>query len=255
VTAPGEKAVRVDLEGRADLPAPVVSDRDLSAGEHLLNRIADRLLAMVAEFPPQVTPGPLANLAAGLGVTVAALEAAEVLSPFSPVPGQLAALCASLGARGHGITAAPAPDLPEPWLSMLSHYHRRKPDTAPAGDGFAAVAAALPELDGLRLVLLGLHHCDGDTWMNTLACGQLPARQPGPLRMDKAFPLSVWVRDDAGRWHVAQPVSWSEHAGEATLTLRLAPPLTRPSDWIEVRAAWQSAEVRATVPLRWGYPP
>ena len=261
VTAPGEKAVRVDLEGPAnltygaDLPAPVVSDRDLSAGEHLLNRIADRLLAMVAEFPPQVTPGPLANLAAGLGVTIAALEAAEVLSPLSPVPGQLAALCASLGARGHGITAAPAPDLPEPWLSMLSHYHRRKPDSAPAGDGFAAVAAALPELDGLRLVLLGLHHCDGDTWMNTLACGQLPPHQPGPLRMDKAFPLSVWVRDDAGRWHVARAVSWSEYAGEATLTLRLAPPLTRPSDWIEVRAAWQSAEARVTVPLRWGCPP
>ena len=256
VTAPGEKAVRVDLEDRADLPAPVVSDRDLSAGEHLLNRIADRLLAMVAEFPPQVTPGPLANLAAGLGVTIAALEAAEVLSPLSPVPGQLAALCASLGARGHGITAAPAPDLPEPWLSMLSHYHRRKPDTAPAGDGFAAVAAALPELDGLRLVLLGLHHCDGDTWMNTLAFGQLPRNRPGTLHVETAFPLSVWVRDDTGRWHVARPASWSgEGGGEATLTLRLAPPLTGPSDWIEVRAAWQSAEVRATVPLRWGYRP
>jgi len=261
VTAPGEKAVRVDLDGPADLshgagsPAPVVSDRDLSAGEHLLHRIADRLLAMVAEFPPRVTPGPLANLAAGMGVTVAALEAAEVLSPLSPVPGQLAALCASLGARGHGITAAPAPDLPEPWLSMLSHYHRRRPDSAPAGDGFAGVAAALPALDGLRLVLLGLHHCDGETWMNTLARGQLPPHQPGPLRMDRAFPLSVWVRDDAGRWHVTRPVSWSEHGGEATLTLRLAPPLTRPSDWIEVRAAWQSAEARVRVPLRWGYPP
>ena len=259
VTAPGEQAVRVDLEGRADadgLRPPVVIDRDLSAGEHLLNRVADRLLTMVPEFPPQMTPGPLANLAAGLGVTIAALEAAEVLSPHSPVPGQLAALCGSLGVRGHGITAAPAPDLPEPWLSMLSHYHRRKPGSAPAGDGFAAAAAALPELDGLRLVLLGLHHCDGDTWMNTLAFGQLPRNRPGTLHVETAFPLSVWVRDDTGRWHVARPASWSgEGGGEATLTLRLAPPLTGPSDWIEVRAAWQSAEVRATVPLRWGYRP
>jgi hypothetical protein len=255
VTAPGEQAVRLGLEDRADMPAPVVSDRDLSAGEHLLYRMADRLLTMVPEFPPQVTPGPLANLAAGLGVTIAALEAAEVLSPGSPVPGRLAALCASLGAHGHGITAAPAPDLPEPWLSMLAHYHRRKPGSAPAGDGFAAVAAALPELDGLRLVLLGLHNCDGVTWMNTLAFGQLPRSQPGPLRVDRAFPLSVWVRDDAGRWHVARPAAWSEHGGEATLTLRLAPPLTRPSDWIEVRATWQSAEARATIPLRWGRRP
>jgi hypothetical protein len=262
VTAPGEQAVRVDLEGPAGLgygaglPAPVVSERDLSAGEHLLNRIADRMLTMVPDFPPRLIPGPLTNLAAGLGVTIAALEAAEVLSPDSRVPGQLAALCGSLGVHGHGITAAPAPDLPEPWLSLLSHYHRRKPGGPPAGDGFAAVATALPELDGLRLVLLGLHNCDGGTWMNALAFGQLPRDRPGPLRVETAFPLSVWVRDDAGRWHVARPASWSgEGCGEATLTLRLAPPLTRPSDRIEVRAAWQSAEVRATVPLRWGYPP
>jgi hypothetical protein len=263
VTAPGEQGVRLDLEGphlehRASLdgrPTPVVSERDLSAGEHLLYRIADRLLTTVPDFPPRVMPGPLASLAAGLGVTIAALEAAEVLSPRSPVPGQVAALCASLGADDHGITAAPAPDLPEPWLSLLSHYLRRRPGSAPAQDGFAAVAAALPELDGLRLVLLGLHHCDGETWLNALAFGQLPRSQPGPLRVERAFPLSVWVRDDIGRWHVARPAAWSGQAGEAALTLRLAPPLTRPSDWIEVRAGWQSAEVQVTVPLRWGYPP
>jgi len=209
----------------------------------------------VPEFSPQVTPGPLANLASGLGVTIAALQAAEVLSGRSPVPGQLAALCASLGVRDHGIAAVPAPDLPEPWLSMLAHYHRRKPGSALAGDGFAAVAAALPELEGLRLILLGLHNCDGGTWMNALAFGQLPRSQPGPLRMERAFPLSVWVRDDAGRWHVARPTSWSEDGGEATLALRLAPPLTRPSDRIDVQVTWQSAELRTTVPLRWGCPP
>jgi hypothetical protein len=255
ITAPGEQAVRVDLDRPADRPALAVSDRELSTGEHLLNRVADRMLTMVPEFPSQVTPGPLSSLGAGLGAAIAALEAAEVLSKLSPVPGRLAALCASLGVRGHGITAAPALDLPEPWLSMLSHYHRRKPDAAPAGDGFAAVAVALPEFDGLRLVLLGLHNCDGDTWMNALAYGQLPHEQPGPLRLDVAFPLSIWVRDDAGRWHVARPTGWFDGGGEAMLTLRLAPPLTRACDLIEVRAAGRSAEVSATVPLRWGYRP
>jgi len=83
----------------------------------------------------------------------------------------------------------------------------------------------------------------------------LPRSQPGTARVETVFPLSIWVRDDAGRWHVARPASWAEDGGEATLTLQLAPPLTRLSDWIEVRAAWRSAEVRATVPLRWGYPP
>ena len=255
VTAPGEQAVRVDLGQPDGLPAPQVSEQDLSAGEQLLNRIADRLLTMIPEFPPQTTPGPLTNLAAGLGATIGALEAAEVLPACSPVPGQLAALCASLGVRGHGITAAPAPDLPEPWLSVLSYYRRRKPETSPAGDGFAAVAAALPEFDGIKLVLLGLHNCAGATWLNALACGRLPRHPPGPLRVEVAFPLSIWIRDDAGRWHVGRPAGWHDDGGEAALTLRLTPPLTRSPDLIEVRAAGLSAQARAAVPVHWGFRP
>ena len=261
VTAPGEQAVRVDLGGQAGAAAPEASDQGLSAGEHLLNRIAERLLTLASEFPAQLatmSPVPLTSLTAGLGSAIAALEAAEVLSPLSPVPGRLATLCASLGVNGHGITAAPAPDLPEPWLSLLSHYHRRKPDTAPAGDGFAAVAAALPELDGIRLVLLGLHNCDGGTWMNALALGCWADRPPvnhGPLGLEANFPLSIWVRDSAGRWHVGRSTGWHRDPGEATLTLRLTPPLTRSCPWIEVLATGPSAEVRATLPLGWGYPP
>jgi hypothetical protein len=237
------------------MPAPEVSDLGLSVGEHLLNRIGERVLLAAAEFGAQPVAVARASMAEGLGAVIAALEAAAVLSPGSPVPGRLAALCASLQVHGHGITAAPAPELPEPWLSLLSHYHRRKPGTAPAGDGFAALAAALPELDGFRLVLLGLHNCDGGTWVNALALGQLPDQQHGPLGLDMAFPLSVWVRDDAGRWHVARPSGWHREDGEATLTLRLTPPLARSSAWIEVLAAGRSAEVRATLPLCWGYSP
>jgi hypothetical protein len=254
VTAPGEQAVRVDLDHPADGRVLEVSDLDRSAGEHLLDRIAERLLTMTPEFAPQVTP-PFSNLAAGLGAAVGALEAAEVLSPLSPVPGRLAALCASLRVSGHGITAAPAPDLPEPWLSMLAHYHRRKPDAAPVGDGFAAAAAALPELDGIKLVLLGLHNCDGSTWMNALTIGSWVDRpeRAGPLGLEAAFPLSIWVRDGAGRWHVARATGWHLDDGEAELTLRLTPPLAWRPDRIEVLVAGQSAEVRATLPLSWGY--
>ena len=126
---------------------------------------------------------------------------------------------------------------------------------APAGDGFAAVAAALPEVEGIRLVLLGLHTYDGGTWMEALALGRLPERQHGSLGLDLAFPLSMWVRDGDGRWHAARPAGWYQEAGEATLTLRLTPPLTRACARIDVLASGQSAEVRATVPLSWGYPP
>ena len=271
ITAPGERAVRVDLGRPAERPEPEISEISLSIGEHLLNRIAERLLALAAEYrvdwhsrlastPPAPAhraqlAAPVTNLAAGLGATIGALEAAEVLSPVSPVPARLAALCGSLGIGGHGIIAAPAPDLPEPWLSMLTHYHRRKPETAPAGDGFAAVAVALPELEGIRLVLLGLHNCDGGTWMNALALGQLPGAHQGALGLDMAFPLSIWVRDGARRWHAARPSGWYHEDGEAALTLRLTPPLTRSCAWIEVLATGRSAEVRATVPLCWGYRP
>jgi len=262
ITAPGERPVRVDLDHRADGGPPQVSRTGQSAGEHLLNRIGERLLTVAPEFPHElrlklaaVRAGPVANLAAGLGAAIAALEAAEALSPLSPVPARLAALCEALRIPEHGITAAPSPDLPEPWLSMLSHYHRRRPDGAQPGDGFAAVAAALPELDGLRLVLLGLHNYDGSTWMDALALeagARLPDRRQWAPGLDMAFPLSVWVRDEGGRWHVGRPTGWQENGGEAALTLRLLPPLTRCPDRIEVLAAGRSAEARVTLPLEWG---
>jgi hypothetical protein len=273
ITAPGERAVRVDLGRRAERPEPQVSQITLSSGEHLLNRIAERLLALAPEhrvhwqpppehrvhWQPQLAatklPPPVTSLAAGLGATIAALEAAEVLPPLSPVPARLAGLCASLGIDDHGIAAAPALDLPEPWLSLLTHYHRRKPETAPAGDGFAAVAAALPDLEGIRLVLLGLHNYDGGTWMEALVRGQLPDPRQRVLGLDMAFPLSMWVRDSAGRWHAARPAGWFHGEHEAALTLRLTPPLTRSCAWLDVLATGQSAEVRATVPLSWGYAP
>jgi hypothetical protein len=263
ITAPGEAAVRVNLERQDPLRArPEVSKIDLSPGEHLLSLIAERLLTMAAEFPQDlrlrlvpVSPGPVSDLATDLGHTVAALEAAEVLSPLSPVPGRLATLCASLRVVGHGITAAPAVSLPEPWLSLLAHYHRRKPDTAPPRDGFAAMTAALPEVDDIGLVLLGLHNSGGETWMNALAFGPLPGDQHGPPALEDSFPLSVWIRDSGGRWHAARPAGWHDHGGEYMLTLQLIPALSRSTVWIEVLATGQSAEVRATVPLRWGYPP
>ena len=50
ITAPGEQAVRVDLGRRAERPEPQVSEINLSIGEHLLNRIAERLLALAPEY-------------------------------------------------------------------------------------------------------------------------------------------------------------------------------------------------------------
>ena len=187
-TAPGGPAVRIDLTPRSgpDGAGVTIRQAGTSPGEHLLHHMADRLLLLALAFPHQIRlhpavppPEPFSCVADGLGDAIAALHACGALSALSPVPGQLAALCAALDVSGHGITARPARQLPGPWLSMLAHYHRRTPDQALGRDGCAAAAAALPELDGIRLAILGLHNADGRTVLYGHASGMTP---PGPRR-------------------------------------------------------------------------
>jgi hypothetical protein len=260
VAPPYRQAVRVDLRPPGGSAARVsVSDTRLSPGEHLLVMLAERLLTWTPGFPRGGLPtgpstGPWRTMAAGFGDIIAALEAAGVLSPLSPVPARLATLCASLDLNGHGIAVPPAHDLPEPWLSLLAHYQRRKPDPAQLRDGYAALAASLPELDGIRLTLLGLQHTQGSSVLHVLAQGRTPEPRPGPLDIDLSFPLSIWLRDSGGRWHAARQDRCHRDGLESAIRLRLVPPLTRPADWVEVLAGGRSAEVRALLPLHWRYP-
>jgi hypothetical protein len=270
ISAPDGPVVRVELDPGTAKPAdgaeaadgaePSVSETKLSPGEHLLVMLAERLLTVAPEFPhalrmqlAAISPGPLQTMATGMGDVIAALEAADVLSPLSPVPGRLAAVCAGMRVSGHGITAPPAQDLPEPWLSLLAHYQRRKPETVPVRDGYAAVAAALPELDGIRLALLSLLNTDGGSWLQVLARGLELETPTGPFGIDSYFPVSVWIRDSGGRWHACRPAGGHSHNGEYVGKLQLVPPLTRSAEWIEVLAAGPSAQVRVQLPLRWRY--
>jgi hypothetical protein len=263
ISAPGGRSVRVEADpaALAAVAEPEVSPLTLSPGEQLLITLAERLLTVTPDLPPDLrrqlsamSPGPLHIMAAGIGDVIAALQAADVLSPLSPVPGQLAAVCAGMRVSGHGITAPPAYDLPEPWLSLLAFYQRRKPDTPPVPDGYAAVAAALPELDGIRLALLGLLNADGSSWIKLLARGLVPESRTGPFGIDYYFPLSFWIRDNGGRWHAGRPALVRQAHGEWVVKLQLVPPLARSTTSIEVLAAGSSAQVRVRLPLRWGYP-
>jgi hypothetical protein len=228
-----------------------VSEAASSPGEHLLDHIATRLLLLTLAFPQEIRlhpavprPEPFSCIAAGLGDVVAALQACGALSLLSPVPGQLAALCENLNVSGHGITAPPARDLPEPWLSMLAHYRRRKPEKALGRDGCAAAAVAFPELDGIRLSILGLNNADDGT--------VLYAHASGTPDVAADFPLGIWVRDSDGRWHATRISGWNEHDdGEMTMRLEVVPPLGHTAAWIDVLAAGSSAEACATLPVRW----
>jgi hypothetical protein len=262
ICPPRGTAVRIGLDSPpppgagSDGPAAQASQAGLGPGEHLLTLIAERLLFELRLSPRgfrrQPAPGPFGNLAAGLGTVVAALEAAEVLAPDSPWLGRLVTLCANLDISDPELTAPPLPDLPEQWLSLLAHYLRRKADAAPDRDGVAAaVAGPLPEVDGIRLALLGVHNAENTSFVHVLASGLPRDIRHGPFGVDMYFPLSAWIRDDGGRWHLARPDGLHRVGGEDILRLRLAPPLTRSTAWIEVLVAGRSARVRARLPFRW----
>ena len=237
-----------------------VSQAPSGPGEHLLGTIAARLLAAVPPLPhdpwlygtaPRPGP-PLPGIAGGLGDVIAALRECGALPPHSPVPGQLATLCARLNVAGHGITTPPARDLPAPWLSVLTQYQHRQTGAAPVRDGCAAATAVLPGLDGIQLTILGLHNCGGSTIMHMHASG--PAchtiYEPGEAY---AWP-PAWIRDSGGRWHVTRTSGQSGMNGEIALRLEIVPPLSHATTWITVQATGQTAQASATLQLRWQTP-
>ena len=261
IPVPGGPAARIDLDRRVPGTRPpgtadaTVRKTALSPAEYLLHTIAARLLAAASSLPldtppvSELTPGALTRLADELGDSIAALQACGALSPLSPVPGQLAALCAALNVDGHSITAPPAGDLPEPWRSLLAGYQRRKTRAAPARDACAAAAVLLPELDGIRLAILGLHNCQDSTVLHMHASGRRSDVIHGP---DELYPwATIWVHDDGGRWHATRTIGRSGRPEEVALRVEVVPPLSRSTAWIELLAAGQSAEVRAALPLHW----
>ena len=259
--AAGEPATRIDLDPQNSEPVPdvTVTPNAHSPGELLLDAIAARILTAAAPFAqdnpaqPAAASAELRALGDGPGQIVAALHAAGELPPDSPVPGQLAGLCARLGISGHGITAPPAGDLAERWHSMLT-YPSREPKPPPAPGILAAAVAELPGLDGAKIAIAGLHHGERGTILHLLATGvTLEAGWPYGVR-----PLPVlWIRDSDGRWHatsadgVVSP--WGANGANpwtdtcmVTVWLRIIPPPDRGTAWIEVSAAGRSARIRPT---------
>jgi hypothetical protein len=62
--------------------------------------------------------------------------------------------------------------------------------------------------------------------------------------VESDFPLRIWIRDCAGRWHATRVTrrGWSaEDDSEMTMRLDVVPALSRATDWIEMFAAGQSA--------------
>jgi hypothetical protein len=243
--AVAETAPRLRIDLTVPPPAAEVTVRppDSQPGEQLLEHAAQQILASAER------PGDARRQTYGLGGVIAALEAAGALSPFSPVPGYLAMICERLGIEDHGITAAPTADLPGPWLSMLAWYGRRH--RPPTRDGTAAVGTVLPDVDGARVALGGLHTRDGRTFLHLVVAprpGTGPVVDAGPFSHPG---FSCWLRDETRQWHAAVPESWHEGDGEVSGTMQVLPPLGRDCSRVTLLAATLTGRVRAEVPLRW----
>ena len=260
---PGEPAIRIDLDPPGPpVPAPAVTvtQKAKSSGELLLDVIAAQLLTVAVTFPQDLPDQRAAArrellwLAAGdkLGDIITALQAAGVLHAASPVPGQLAGLCARLDIGGHGITVPPAADLPEPWESMLTRYHCRTPGPALAPGSWATSVAELPEQDGIRIATLGLHQGEFSTILHLLVSGVIAEEDWPYSRQVRPLPV-LWIQDSSARWHTTRAHGTSRPGGdgEVVLWLDIMPPLDHGTTWIDVVAAGPSAEVRATLPLHW----
>jgi hypothetical protein len=237
-------------------PEITVTPAAVSPGELLLTDIAAGFLALASPeqvplHPSAARPGPLSRAADGLADIIAALQASAALSPSSRLPGQLAGLCAHLGISGHGIAAPPTGDLPESWLSLLAYRRRGTPERAPV-PGWAVTAVDLPELDGARVTVLGLHNGEHGQFLHLLASGVTPEYTWSYGTIADRMPV-VWLRDRSGRWHTARPRSSAQLRDSDNFLLwpRVVPPLDHRTPQIDVVAAGPSAEVRARLPLSW----
>ena len=147
-TTPGGPAVRIDLNRPPGDVGVTVRQAGTSPGEHLLHHMATRLLLLALAFPHEIrlhpavpAPEPFSCVADGLGDAIATLQASGALSPLSPVPAQLAALCASPGRqrpRHH------RPARPRAARTMAQHARALPPPQAAAGPGRATAAPPRP---------------------------------------------------------------------------------------------------------------
>ena len=113
-------------------------------------------------------------------------------------------------------------------------------------------AIELPEVDGARVTVLGLHNGERGQFLHLLTSGVTQEYTWSYGTIANRMPV-VWLRDPADRWHTARPAQSGQlrDTDDSMLLLRIVPPLDHGARQVDVVVAGPSAEVRATVPLRW----
>lgn len=254
IIGPNGPLLRAELTAPPAGPAaPVIGAGPAteSPGERVFTRRAEGLLAAVARAIPD-GPGPRMP---DTEEFTAILEAAGVLSPLSPAPARLAALGQLLGLAEEG----PASEVPSRWTALIAYYGRRR-RPAPV-TGTAAIGVVLPDIDGARFAVAGLHSGAPGSFLHVVAEGlrALPRRplprSPAvalrpPVPVDSGF--SWWAQDDTGGWHLAAIEEVNPVGGwEGLLRMALLPPLGHPTTVLTLEVSGPAQQVTATLPLRW----
>jgi hypothetical protein len=243
--SPGSPPVRVDL-GRPGDGSEQAPDPPGSQAERMIDAAAVNLLRWSVTGEESLPGHDLSAVAD----VVTALEAVGALEPARDAVGRLVALAGRLGLDvPPALRAAAAPGrLPAAWSGVLENRDRRD-----GLRGAAPAAAVLPELDGTRFVLAGLHSEAARAELRVMAWGWRNI----PLWLADAE-LEPWcwsARDDQGRWHIVTESDASYYSDDhGHLQLNLVPPLHPQATSLEVTVAGPSGQATVTVPLDWQEP-
>lgn len=230
--------VRIGLR-RQTSPEVAVSPLDLSPAEAHLRRRAESLLG--DDAPGDQTLGRIAAIEMLAGI-VPAFDTVGALPAGSPAATQFSALCAYLEHSDETALAR----LPERWASMLPASSPRAVRASRREvTGAAHMPLTFPELDGITVAFAGLINAEGHTTLFGLVSGA--PTHDGPAE-DKP---SLWLRDNTAQWHLVAMGDWTRSGEVMWFEADVMPPLRRSVTSVDVFAAGQSVEFRASVALTW----
>jgi hypothetical protein len=230
---PGTPPIRIDLtQVRSQESVAIEPLPEDGLAERYLDTVAEQVFAHGAWSGPR-----LADVTTLLG--------AGVVTPGNPAITRLVTLSRRLDVDvPPSLAGVPDGEFPGRWLSVLESMGA---EDGPSG--VSGTAAVLPELDGHRWAIAGLRSNSCSAELHVLGWG---AQRPIWRRHEGVGSrFNWWVRDSAGRWHVASMGCGSWGDDRADVVLRLAPALHPKATSIDVILTGKSGRVTVTLPLEW----
>jgi hypothetical protein len=231
---PNSKPHRISFNAPANPSAQFI---ELMPGaERYLDSVTEQLL----RFDSQDLQLELADFN-DIADVLTALRGVNAIGPDDPALRRLVTLARHKQIRLPAELAEVAvTDLPPSWRSVLDHAGAQD-----GPEGFAPVAAVLPELEGTRWVIAGLRSGATSAELRVLSWGV----RRHPLGTEFGG-FSWWARDSTGRWHFVKS-SASSGEDHTDFELELTPAIDPAATTLDLILTGRSGQVTVTVPLDW----